>query len=294
MPTRSTRFAHTASSPGRCRFAARTLDDILTEAGAGRRFEFLSVDVEGHELEVLQGLDLSKWRPRVVIAEDNSLFRDGAVRGLLRAHGYVPFRRTGVNDWYAESGDLELASAASRWAILAQVDGHQGRAFPRPAAAAPGVSADPAATPMSAPRLFGLHSRLQRRRLPGGGAGLHSSAGGRRHRGARVRRRLYDGTAALVASYQARFPRLRYELAAARGGIDADMAKTVALAQGEYCWLFSGDDVMFPEAIPRLLGELQAQPDVCVLEHRLCNLHMQVLSGYPVIGAEHGLLRRTV
>jgi abequosyltransferase len=92
-----------------------------------------------------------------------------------------------------------------------------------------------------------------------------------------------DGTAALVAAYQARFPRLRYELAAARGGIDADMAKSVALAHGEYCWLFSGDDVMFPEAIDRLLGELGSRPDVCVLEHRLCNLHMQVLSEYPVM-----------
>jgi FkbM family methyltransferase len=101
--------------PRQVQVSRRTLDDILTEAGAGRRFEFLSVDVEGHELEVLQGLDLSKWRPRVVIAEDNSLFRDAAVRELLRTHGYVPFRRTGVNDWYAEAGDRELASAASRW-----------------------------------------------------------------------------------------------------------------------------------------------------------------------------------
>ena len=49
----------------------RTLDDILLEARAPVQFELLSVDVEGHELEVLSGFDLARWRPRLILLEDH-------------------------------------------------------------------------------------------------------------------------------------------------------------------------------------------------------------------------------
>ena len=49
----------------------RTLDDILVEAGAPARFDFLSIDVEGHELEVLSGFDVARWRPRLILLEDH-------------------------------------------------------------------------------------------------------------------------------------------------------------------------------------------------------------------------------
>ncbi|MET0471587.1 MAG: FkbM family methyltransferase, partial [Xanthobacteraceae bacterium] len=49
----------------------RTLDDILVEAGAPTRFDFLSIDVEGHELEVLSGFDVVRWRPRLILLEDH-------------------------------------------------------------------------------------------------------------------------------------------------------------------------------------------------------------------------------
>src|SRR4029077_20420010 len=39
----------------------RPLDDTLCEAGSPLGFDFLSVDVEGHELEVLSGFDLARW-----------------------------------------------------------------------------------------------------------------------------------------------------------------------------------------------------------------------------------------
>ena len=37
----------------------RTLDDILTEAGAPAPIDFVSIDVEGHEVEVLRGFDIA-------------------------------------------------------------------------------------------------------------------------------------------------------------------------------------------------------------------------------------------
>ena len=53
------------------RVPVRTLDSILEEAGSPAAFDFLSIDVEGHEIEVLQGLDLARWRPRLIQIEDH-------------------------------------------------------------------------------------------------------------------------------------------------------------------------------------------------------------------------------
>jgi FkbM family methyltransferase len=39
----------------------RTLDDILEEAAAPAPIDFVSIDVEGHEVEVLSGFDLARW-----------------------------------------------------------------------------------------------------------------------------------------------------------------------------------------------------------------------------------------
>jgi len=88
----------------------RTLDSILEEAGV-QEIDFVSIDIEGHELQALQGFSLDRWRPRIVILEDNSDLRDRAVADFMRAAGYLRFYRTGVNDWYARPGE-------SRWPLL--------------------------------------------------------------------------------------------------------------------------------------------------------------------------------
>ena len=49
----------------------RTLDSVLEEAGAPKGFDFLSIDVEGHEIEVLRGFDIARWQPRLILLEDH-------------------------------------------------------------------------------------------------------------------------------------------------------------------------------------------------------------------------------
>jgi FkbM family methyltransferase len=83
----------------------RTLDALLDEAGFPR-IDFMTIDVEGHELDVLQGFSLDRRRPRVVILEDN-VGTSEVARHMAR-RGYVNFKRTGVNDWYAHESDSEL------------------------------------------------------------------------------------------------------------------------------------------------------------------------------------------
>lgn len=91
---------------------ARTLDSIIAETNVGMPLDFLTVDVEGHELSVLQGFSLEKWKPRIVIVEDNSRFSDRKVREHMARYGYVPFKRTGVNDWYVHLDDPLYTRAA--------------------------------------------------------------------------------------------------------------------------------------------------------------------------------------
>jgi FkbM family methyltransferase len=92
----------------------RTLDDMLEEVSSKRPLKFVTIDVEGHELDVLKGFSIERWRPEILILEDNANFQDPAVRTYLRRFGYVPFRRTGVNDWYAPLTDTALASRKNR------------------------------------------------------------------------------------------------------------------------------------------------------------------------------------
>lgn len=46
-----------------------TLDEILTKFMRKPEFQVLSIDVEGAELEVLDGFDMKHWKPRMVILE---------------------------------------------------------------------------------------------------------------------------------------------------------------------------------------------------------------------------------
>lgn len=93
----------------------RPLDAVLAEAGLQEgQIDFISIDVEGHELQVLKGLSIDRWKPAVLIAEDNSRFQDLSVVRHLRSFGYVPFKRTGVNDWFAHQSNTRLVSRVGR------------------------------------------------------------------------------------------------------------------------------------------------------------------------------------
>jgi FkbM family methyltransferase len=84
-----------------------TLDSLLSEAGFPE-IQFITIDVEGHELAVLEGFTLAEYKPRIVIIEDNSEHGDPHVARHMSERGYVHFRRTGVNEWYAHESDVEL------------------------------------------------------------------------------------------------------------------------------------------------------------------------------------------
>jgi abequosyltransferase len=94
-----------------------------------------------------------------------------------------------------------------------------------------------------------------------------------------------DRTPAVVSSLKARFPALRYHRREQRGGIDRDMAHTVALARGEYCWLFSADDTMKPDAIGQVLGHIEGGLDMYLGGLTLCTCDMRPLKDQPILDA---------
>jgi FkbM family methyltransferase len=94
----------------------RTLDDILTEARAPVEFDLLSIDVEGHELEVLSGFDFARWRPRLVLLEDH--VGNLKKHRFLRAAGYRLIRRFENNGWYVPRDAMIGVAPRERWDIV--------------------------------------------------------------------------------------------------------------------------------------------------------------------------------
>jgi len=91
----------------------RTLDSILDEYNVPPGFDFLSVDIEGHEMEMFQGFSLSKWRPRLVLLEDHVLSHDK--HHFMVSNAYQLIMRTGLNSWYVPREDGYRLTPFARW-----------------------------------------------------------------------------------------------------------------------------------------------------------------------------------
>jgi FkbM family methyltransferase len=90
-----------------------TLDEILSRHGNGRQIDFLKIDVEGWERQVLEGLDLRRYRPTVILIEateqDNSEPTQQLWEHLLLKADYVPVYFDGLNRFYLPQERLDLA-----------------------------------------------------------------------------------------------------------------------------------------------------------------------------------------
>jgi FkbM family methyltransferase len=96
------KMAFDAKREGSIQVEVTTLDRILTEVRAPTGFDFLSIDVEGHELAVLEGFNILHWGPRLILIEDHVLSL--RVHRMLQSNGYKWVRRTGSNSWYVPPG----------------------------------------------------------------------------------------------------------------------------------------------------------------------------------------------
>jgi abequosyltransferase len=80
-----------------------------------------------------------------------------------------------------------------------------------------------------------------------------------------------DNTEEVVRRFQDRFPRLRFVRQERNMGVDHDFAEAIALARGEYCWLFSDDDLMKPGAIQTVLAAAEGAHGLIVANAEVRN-----------------------
>jgi FkbM family methyltransferase len=90
----------------------RTLDGVLDEHLGSRTIHFISIDVEGMEKEVLLGLNLTRYRPWVMVVEATVPGTDVAVykpwESLILDAGYLMVYFDGVNRFYLSNEQRNL------------------------------------------------------------------------------------------------------------------------------------------------------------------------------------------
>ncbi len=78
-----------ARHTGTLEVAVRRLAGLLEELGLHEPIDLISIDTEGTELEVLEGLDLTRHRPRLIVLEYNTAATINlAAQPYLLEHGY--------------------------------------------------------------------------------------------------------------------------------------------------------------------------------------------------------------
>lgn len=83
-----------------------------------------------------------------------------------------------------------------------------------------------------------------------------------------------DNTIQVVDGYRKKFNNLSYFRSEKNMGVDRDMAKTIELAHGQYCWMLSDDDLLKPQAIKTILKEIESGYEVYLSNITACNLKM--------------------
>lgn len=79
-----------------------SLNDLLEAHHAPRQIDFLSLDTEGSEYEILKSFDFDRWNVRLFTVERGPAEKDGAIDRLMHENGYIrKFEKfSGGDAWY--------------------------------------------------------------------------------------------------------------------------------------------------------------------------------------------------
>lgn len=88
-PVHAASYTHLEGRTEKIRMSAMTIDQIIDQyLPAGKAIDLLSIDVEGHDFEVLQSITLTKHRPGLIVIEDLK-----QVKADLGSNLYVTYLR---------------------------------------------------------------------------------------------------------------------------------------------------------------------------------------------------------
>jgi FkbM family methyltransferase len=82
--------------------SARTLDYCIENYYKYDKIDFLDIDTEGTELDVLKGFDINRWQPKLIVVENNyNIISE--VENYLKQFDYIKDKRVGVNEYYIKN-----------------------------------------------------------------------------------------------------------------------------------------------------------------------------------------------
>lgn len=83
-----------------------TMDELLKDHQG--EIDVASIDVEGGEVPLLQGFDLMKHRPKVLLVEDNTHGKDGMIKAYMSTQPYVMMGWLEVNAVFIRADLIDL------------------------------------------------------------------------------------------------------------------------------------------------------------------------------------------
>ena len=96
-----------------------SLNDLLNEYSAPKHINYMSVDTEGTELEILLKLDFQKYSFDFLSIEHNSAVQENAIEELMNTNGYVRILRSfsRFDSWF-----VPKTYDASKWIVESRVN----------------------------------------------------------------------------------------------------------------------------------------------------------------------------
>ena len=94
----------------------KTLDSILQDNNVPIGFEFISIDIEGHEMEMFKGFSLKKWQPQLILLKDHLI--NHKKHSYMKINNSQLILRTGLNSWYIPQSQKYKFSMSSKLEIF--------------------------------------------------------------------------------------------------------------------------------------------------------------------------------
>jgi len=92
-----------------------TLDQLLADHQGP--IDLVVLDLEGDELAALNGFNVERWRPRILIIEDNSRGQNQALKDFMQNRGYQLGVRLAINEIYIRSDQVSIFEQL-KWIML--------------------------------------------------------------------------------------------------------------------------------------------------------------------------------